>query len=405
MECFYGKRVFVLGNGISGVGAKTALKECGAVICDNLSDDLDLIVVSPGVPTDNEIFGFAEYNKIRIIGELELGYELCHSPVIAVTGTNGKTTVTSLIGDILREGGYKPLVCGNIGVSFSAAAIKESYDIAVTEVSSFQLETIDKFKPFIAIITNITPDHLDRHKTFERYVEIKKKITVNQTESDYLIVPKELIYPTLASLITFGEDADCRAEKDGIYLFDKKLVSAEDIKPRGRHNLLNIMCAASACTLAGVGEEAIGRALKNYSLPPHRIEFIAEKKGVKFFDDSKGTNIGAVLCAAQAMSGDTCLILCGSDKGYEFDELFVKLPDNVKGAVTFGCIAPKIVAAARRTCFKGEVVRVNNMSEAVKAAFESGAQNVLLSPATASFDMYSGYAQRGEDFAREVEKL
>jgi len=405
MNDFFDKKVFVLGDGISGSGAKYALKQCGAAICQMLAPNLHYIIVSPGVPSEHEIFDYAQKNKIKIIGEIEVGYRLCTKPIIAVTGTNGKTTVTSLIGKILEHGGYKPLVCGNIGISFSQAVVSEDYDIVVLEVSSFQLETIEKFHPYISIITNVSPDHLDRHKTLKNYLNIKRKITSNQCETDYLIIPDTLSCQTKSKTITFGDNGDCRVESDKIILSNKEIISINDVKIIGKHNLLNIMAAVTACKLIGVENNLISKSLVDFNLPKHRIEFVAQKNGINFYDDSKGTNISAVLSAVKSMKGSTCLILCGCDKGFEFDELITNLDKKVTHIVVFGEIKDKVISAAKRCNFATKIYTTSNMKESVKIAYGFDVKNVLLSPGTASFDMYNGYQERGLDFVSEVHKL
>lgn len=403
MNEFFGKKVFVLGDGVSGSGARNALKKCGSAICSKLAENLDYIIVSPGISTDNEIFSFAIANKIKIIGELELGYRLCNAPIIAVTGTNGKTTVTALIGEILRQGGYNPIVCGNIGVSFAQSAVYEEYDVAVVETSSFQLETIKKFHPYIAVITNLTPDHLDRHKTLVEYFKQKRKIARNQTAQDFLVVPDSMKISARSRVITF-DGGDCCIEQEKIVLFDKELLALSDVTILGHHNVLNVMAAATACSLFGVQAHAIRKAVSNFRTARHRIEFVAQKNGISYFDDSKGTNIASVLCAVQSMQGDTCLIVCGNDKGYEYDELFLALDEKVKSVVAFGEIKNKVVSATKRCGYENLMLALD-MADAVKKATASGCENVLLSPGTSSFDMYSGYDERGDAFALEVKKL
>lgn len=403
MENFYAKNVLVIGEGVSGKGARKALKESGANLIDRNADSIDLIVVSPGVPPEDEIFSFAATRGIKLIGELELGYLICHAPVIAVTGTNGKTTVTSLTGEILARGGYTPLVCGNIGISFAAAAMDNQYDIAVVEVSSFQLETIDKFHPDIAVITNITPDHLDRHGSFEHYCEIKRRIALNQTEDDFLLMPSDLFLPK-SRVILVGEKGDCRLDGDDIVFMDKKLLNKSEIKLPGRHNLYNVMNAACAATLCGISGDTIAAAVSNYRPKRHRVEFVAEKHGKRYYDDAKGTNIGAVLSAVACMEGSVCLILGGSDKGYGFEELLDKLPPSVIEIVAEGETKDKIAAACRKKNFL-RVSICNDLAQAVKKAAAGDAACVLLSPGVASFDSYTGYEQKGEHFVKLVGEL
>lgn len=416
MKDFAGKRVLVAGRGISGAGAFEALSGLGAICAytdetNIASFGADLIVVSPGIETNQPVFAYAKENAIPLIGEIELGYLLCDKPIIAITGTNGKTTVTRLIGDIFAAAGQKAAVCGNIGNSFSLAAYKGGYDVAVTEVSSFQLETVDKFRPRIAVITNISPDHLNRHKTMQAYCAAKRNIARNQTEEDFLILSQDDI--PLYALENFAPKGktlytSVRGKLKGAYLFggdiyymSEKVCSADRVRLEGEHNMKNALAAVCAAKICGIDNAAVVSALTSFKPDAHRLKLVARINGKNYYNDSKGTNIMASVCAAECMCGDTCMIVGGSDKGYEYDELFSRLPETVVRVAAVGETADKVKAAADR-CGRCTVETFNDFAEAFYWAKSGGEENVLLSPASASFDMFSSYGERGEAFERLV---
>ena len=414
---FNNKKVLIAGKGISGQGAEAALKKFGAECkftsdLNNLSEfGAELIVVSPGIPTDNPIFTYAEENNISIFGEIELGYILNDKHIIAVTGTNGKTTVTGLIGEILKREGYKTEVCGNIGKSFAETAAMSEYDYAVLEVSSFQLETVVDFKPHIAVITNISQDHLNRHKTMRAYCDAKLKIAANQTQDDFLILSQDDI--PLYALENFAPRSQVFftsvCEKVyGAYIlgdriwFDGECICKTDrVRLEGEHNLKNVLSAVCAAKLMGIRNECIVAALTEFSSDLHRLRLVARIRGKNYYNDSKGTNIMASVRAAECMSGSTCMIVGGSDKGYEYDELFKSLPDCVVRVAAVGATAEKIARAASRSRF-GNIKEFDDFTKAFEWAAGGDEENVLLSPASASFDMFSSYAERGETFERLV---
>lgn len=414
--------VLVAGDGVSGRGAKAALEARGSKCF--LYDDktynafparpIDFIVVSPGLAKDHKVFAFAEEIGIPIIGEIELGFILNEGkPIVAVTGTNGKTTTTELIGAMLNKKG-KAAVCGNIGKSFAEVAVSHDYDYAAVEVSSFQLETIDKFEPNIACITNISSDHLDRHKTMEAYIAAKLRIAENQTKDDFLILSQDDI--PLFALKNFSPRAEvlytsARGSVRGCYLYDDKIWFLDEyicrrdrVRIAGPHNLANALTAVCAAKLMGVENADIVDVLTSFETDAHRMKEVGRFRGKTYYDDSKGTNIGATLKAAAAMPSPTCLILGGSDKGYEFDELFENLPKQIASVVAVGATADKILRAAYRCGFY-EAERAESLYDAVVRAASSEAENVLLSPATASFDTFRNYAERGDEFIRIVKEI
>ncbi len=418
---FKNKRVLIAGKGVSGQGAYEALTAAGAV-CAYAEDEkewgkfaAELIVVSPGIDCEQPVFTFAKQNSIPLMGEVEVGACLNgDKPIIAVTGTNGKTTVTRLIGEIITRSGRKPAVCGNVGSSFSLAASGGNYDCAVVEVSSFQLETIVSFRPHIAVITNITPDHLDRHKTMKSYCTAKLRIAENQTEKDYLVLsqddiplsalegfaPKSFTLYTSANRKLIG----AYTYNGGIYYNCERICDVDRVKIEGEHNIKNALSAVCAAKAFGIRNESIVDALTSFTTDSHRLRLVARIRGKNYYNDSKGTNIAASVCAARAMSGSTCMIVGGSDKGYEYDELFEALPKNIVRVAAVGQTALKVRKAALRAAFEN-VRTFNDFTAAFEWAASGNEENVLLSPASASFDMFSSYAERGEVFERLVRNV
>lgn len=418
---FKSKRILIVGEGVSGMSALYTLQKEGAncIIYDGrqaFPEDIsyDFIVVSPGVPSDNAVFGFAEKNGIRLIGELELGWLLNgDKPVIAVTGTNGKTTVTQLIGEIISKK-QRAAVCGNIGIPFSSVAAAGDYDVAVVETSSFQLETVDGFRPHIACITNIDCDHLDRHKTMERYARLKLRIAENQTESDFLVLsqdeteagflkdfcPKSRVFYTALDRKVSGA---YRLNGDLMFM-NEFICKRSELLLAGDFNVCNALSAICVCRLYGISGDVIREVLHTFETSAHRLKRIASFDGREYWDDSKGTNIAASVQACNAMTGDTLVIMGGSDKGYEYDGFFSKLPACVREIALIGETAEKIERAARGKGFTA-VTRWSTLEEAVEYASKRDVKNVLLSPASASFDMFSDYKSRGNAFIAAVRRL
>jgi UDP-N-acetylmuramoylalanine--D-glutamate ligase len=427
-EEFLHRKVLVLGAGISGRGAGYALHKRGAVVTvlDEQSDGsvlsgayvagFDLVVVSPSVPLTHKIYRFCAMLGIPVYGEIELGYRLFDGKIVAVTGTNGKTTTVELLGEILKRAKIAACVCGNIGVSFAKAAVSESTAcVAVVEVSSFQAESLLSFRPDIAVVTNLTPDHLDRHGTFTEYVCQKLKIAQNQTGDDYLILSDEIPADVLAgfcpkSEVLFtgltGKTRGAYTDGGTVYCMGEPICACASVKPWGAHNLSNVLSAVCAARLLGADAAAIADAVGGFSVAPHRVNFLGRVNGKNFYNDSKGTNIAATLAACRAVdggAGGTALILGGKDKGCEFDALTENLPDSVTELFAIGETAKKIAASAVRA---GKAVTVfQSLSEAFAAAVQSRAENVLLSPASSSFDQFTSYIERGEAFERLVAQL
>lgn len=444
------KKVLVVGMAKSGIPTVKALSKLGAKIAvndikskDKLKDILneiedlcdevilgshpqeiekyDLIILSPGVPTDLAFLKKAKQEKKKIIGELELAYSLSKGRYLAITGTNGKTTTTALTGEIFKNGGLKTFVVGNIGLAAISKALETTEDTnLVTEVSSFQLETIDTFKPRISAILNITPDHLNRHKTMENYIDAKANIFMNQDEDDILIlnydndITRKLASKAKCKVIFFSRK---EILEEGVYLEDNNIVvknsnkkeiicNADDIYISGKHNLENSLAAAAFAINSGIKKEIIKYTLQSFKGVEHRTEYIGEINGIKFYNDSKGTNPDASIKAVEGLEAPLILIAGGMDKGSSFDEFVEAFDNKVKALILLGETAVKIKETAEKYGFNN-IFMVENMEEAVEKAYHNASENdtILLSPACASWDMYESYEVRGRHFKDCVEKL
>ena len=380
-------------------------------------DDCDVLVLSPGIPIDHEIpVAFRKKGK-RIIGESELGCMFLRAALVAVTGTNGKTTTVTMIDEVLRAAGEKSCACGNIGVPLSAKTDELGYDdVAVMEVSSFQLETLSSIRPHVAVITNIAEDHLNRHYNMENYIFLKSKLLRNMRESEYAVLNYD--DPVVRG---FAKDVRCpvrwfsvkeRAEgaylyEGGLYYENEKIMDASALSLKGEHNVKNALAAVCAAGLMGVPAEAMAKALSSMRGVRHRIEKIAEVNGVCYIDDSKGTNAGATETALDCMQADTVLLLGGKDKGENYDPLFAKIKESrVVHCVLYGENRFKLLNSAVR----GNESRITlcsdlNVAVRVAAMIAKPGQCVLLSPASSSFDAFSGYEERGEKFEEIVKSL
>ena len=414
-DCF-GKRTLVVGSGVSGKGAMQALRRAKATCayygtCSLSEFAPELIVVSPGIKPSDPIFGYAAAGGTELIGELELGYRLSGGKdMIAVTGTNGKTTVTRMVAEILRSDGVRAVECGNIGVSY-AGLDPNDYDCAVAEASSFQLATTRSFKPHIAVVTNISSDHLDYHGDIKAYCAAKLKIAANLSSNDFLILSADDIpLEYLSGLSTKGDVfyTSARGKVRGTYIYNERIYfcgecvcELDRLKVQGEHNCKNALNAICAAKLYGVQNSAVVDALSQFEPDAHRISLVATCGGKSYYNDSKGTNIAASIAAAKCMTGSTCMIVGGSDKGYEYDELFEQLPPMVVRIAAMGQTADKIRAAAKRQGFTN-IESFNDLEHAFEWANGGDEENVLLSPASASFDAFSSYVQRGELFEKLV---
>ena len=378
---------------------------------------LSCIILSPGVSVYHKAVEFARKCGVEVVSELEMASRYIKtSKLIAITGTNGKTTTTRLIADILLAAKKKAVACGNIGYSLSAAVKKaKKKAFFVCETSSFQLEAIKNFKPKIACLLNITPDHINRHKTFFNYKKTKFNIAKNLDKNCYFVINKNLSrfkYKNKANCVVFNKNSNgyCCFERNGAIYFKNKfkeefVMNLADISLPGEHNLENILCAISVCKLLKIKNEYIVKAIKNFKLDNHRIQKIYINNNVCFYDDSKATNIDATICAIKSFNSPTILILGGSDKGYEFDEVFKNLSLQIQHILCCGEVRDKIKLSANR--FKRNVESFKTLKEATMRACElsklyDGEINVLLSPACASFDEFKNYKDRGEKFLEYI---
>lgn len=434
------KKVLIMGMGLTGKSALKALSQmpCKVYVYDenknlNLSNikedfvifkdedlkDIDLIIKSPGIYPDHDLLVKARDENIEVISDLEFAYRItkCKN-LIAITGTNGKTTTTTLLGDILKRV-RKTYVGGNIGVGLSDIALEaKKDDFFVIEASSFQLEDTLTFKPKIAILTYVTKDHLDWHKSEDNYVRAKYKIFANQDGEDYAILNSEdraaRDLKKLKSKVLYFSAKNNNIE--GAFLKDKaiyvrlrgreeKIIDIKDIKIPGIHNAKNIMAAILAAKILKVDDEIIIDAVKKFTGVAHRIEFIKEIKGVKYYNDSKGTNPDSTLVAVEAMDQNCILIAGGYDKGSDFDDLFKKASSKISHLILMGQTAEKISLAAKK--YNIDYYLVENLQMAVTTAknLAKKGDSILLSPACASWDMYKSYEERGEDFQKIVSEL
>ncbi len=386
---------------------------------DRLFSGLSFIVTSPGISLDLPIIKLAMKKKIKIIGEFELGTYKIKSNIISVTGTNGKTTTVSLINFILKDYNQNIFLGGNIGVPVTSFCDKvKKNDVVILECSSYQLETTKKFHSHISAILNITPDHLNRHKTMENYVKCKQKITKNQTDKDFLLINADddflmqNIPKTKAKIYYFSTKnkvQGCYIKRGSIYfndnLSEKRLVSLSGIKLLGEHNKSNILCACLAVYLQ-TGDEKLLKNIKDFYGVEHRIEYVKTHEGIAFYNDSKATNIQSTLVATSSFKQKINLILGGSDKGYSFDELFENLPKNVKNIAVCGDTKQKILDSAKKFKYKNIFV-CDSLKSSVKLLYDKALPNeiILLSPACASFDFFKNYEERGCVFKKIVKEM
>jgi UDP-N-acetylmuramoylalanine--D-glutamate ligase len=432
--------VAVLGAGLSGTAAALLLKAEGAsvtvldnadeknllkstidnlraqeirVICGSNADQdstkYDFVVLSPGIdPASPLARNFSSHN-IEMIGELELGWRSSQIPVIAVTGTNGKTTTTELLAQMLNACGQRTIACGNIGKPLSEVARQEKdFDVLTVEVSSFQLETIQTFRPSIAVWLNFAPDHLDRYRSVADYRAAKLRIFQNQTEEDVAIINAAESLPTIRPRkITFSAYAD-RADfrlTEGSIVYDRQIVlRLADTKLRGSHNIENLMATLAAGLARGLSFEEMVPSLCGYEPRPHRCEFVREVAGVGYINDSKATNLDAVEKALLAQNKPVILIAGGKDKGFTFEPLRPLVKERVRSTILIGEMAERI-ARDWNGAVRCEIA--NSLADAVErahAAAKSG-EVVLFSPGTSSFDMFKSYADRGDQFRVLVQAL
>ena len=446
------KKVLVFGSGKSGIGAAELLGKVGAcpvvydgnadldkeavihklpdiknlevyagVLPRDVQESLDLVVLSPGVPTDLPMVKDFYHQGLPVWGEVELAYRTGKGRVLAITGTNGKTTTTALLGKIMSDAEESVFVVGNIGTPYTSKALEMKNDsVTVAEISSFQLETVEEFAPEVSAILNITEDHLNRHHTMEEYIRVKELIVKNQKPENVCvlnyedpvlrefgknIVPKTFYFSSERSLdrgiYLDGDQIILKTEKEEI-----PLVKTEDLKLPGKHNYENVMAASAMAYFAGVPVESIRRSICEFTAVEHRIEYVTEKNGVVYYTDSKGTNPDAAIKGIQAMERPTWLIAGGYDKESCYDEWLNSFNGKVRSLVLIGQTKEKIRDAAERldAC---PCILCEELEEAVKICAEKAQPGdaVLLSPACASWGQFENYEQRGDMFKKFVNSL
>lgn len=450
------QKVLVAGSGISGISAARLLLDKGGEVilydgnsgldAGKIRDEFDegarltvllgglerqdlagveLCVISPGISLEAPFVQLLDAARIPIWGEIQLAYQCSAGRLAAITGTNGKTTTTALVGEIMKSKYEDVYVVGNIGLPYTQIALDTKEDsVTVAEVSSFQLETIMDFRPDVSAILNITPDHLNRHHTMENYIAVKESITMNQTERDTCVLNYD--DPVLRA---FGAPDNgqrrCRVVffssrtplAEGYYLDGdvicfahngrvSEIVDVRELNLLGRHNYENVMAAIAVSSAMGVSVDRIRRVVKAFKAVEHRIEFVLERSGVKYYNDSKGTNVDAAVTAIRAIKKDILLIAGGDAKGQDFAELVKEFDGSIKQLILLGRDAHMIKEAAEKAGFT-DFVSCKNMDECVRMAAQMAepGDTVLLSPACASWDMYDNFEQRGDHFKQCVSGL
>jgi UDP-N-acetylmuramoylalanine--D-glutamate ligase len=440
-----GKRALVVGLGKSGVASALFMKAHGARVTvsdtksgDELRNEIpvlldhgitvetgghgertfrgqDLIVVSPGVPVDAPPLVQARSLGETVIGEVELAAQFLPGPMVAITGSNGKTTTTTLTGEIIAASGFPVLVGGNIGTpAISLAERAKPETVIVLEISSFQLETIQTFRPKIAVILNVTPDHLDRHRTFEIYTDAKARIFENQQGSDFAVLNADdptcvaMGERTRAQVFWFSRHKEVQQGawvRDGNIVFrdgsgQREILQVSDIPLKGAHNLENVLAAVCGAALMGCAPEKIRQAVHAFKAVEHRLEFVATVNGVDYYNDSKATNVDATIKALESFPANIHLILGGKDKGSDYTVLNDLIRQRVKRIYTIGAAAAKIESQVKGA----EVVHAETLESAIRKASAAAKPGdvVLLAPACASFDQFKSYEHRGRMFKEIV---
>lgn len=445
---YNGKKALVCGMARSGIAAAKLLKRLGAEVTlqdmkkrkdisadvlnlenegivlytganpDDIACEQDIIVLSPGIPCDLPFITAAEAAGVSVISEVELAYTLTKCPITAITGTNGKTTTTTLTGEIMKAVYAGTAVVGNIGIPYSEEVERlTERDWVVAEISSFQMEKAKEFHPHISAVLNITPDHLNRHKTMEVYIAMKERVFEKQTAEDFCILNhgdetcRKMADKTAAKVFFFSSSEKL---EEGIYLdgenievrwndIHETLINVNDLQILGVHNHENVMAAAAAAICANIPLDIIRDVLKAFAGVEHRIEYVATVDGVDYYNDSKGTNVDASIRAVLAMKKPIVLIGGGYDKGSSFDEWTQLFPGRVKHLVLIGVTAPLVRASAEKFGFTA-ISECETFKEAVDLCREKAEDGdcVLLSPACASWGMFDNYEQRGDLFKEQV---
>lgn len=443
------KRIVVLGGGESGVGTAILAKKKGFEVflsdaskikdyyrevlllnqiefesgkhTESLILNADLVMKSPGIPNKVEIVKKIREKGIQVVSEIEFAYPYVKGKIIGITGSNGKTTTTMLTHHLLKAGGLHVGIAGNIGKSFAWQVADDSFTDYVLELSSFQLDDIKDFRPDIAIITNISPDHLDRYDyAYEKYIEAKFRITLNQTAADYLIYDADdqatldwmKNHTTKAQCIPFSvkqklsEGGFLNEDKMEININEDKIImETEAIALEGKHNLKNAMAAASVAKLMQIRKATIRESLTNFQGAEHRLEKVLKIQNVQYINDSKATNVNATFYALDSMTSPTVWIVGGVDKGNDYEELLPLVNEKVKAIICLGVDNLKIINAFGNVV--DVMVEVDNMVDAVRTAqrIAERGDTVLLSPACASFDLFESYEDRGRQFKNAVQNL
>ena len=425
------KTALIVGMGVSGRGAAELLLRHGARVCvydkagvrapDGCEDrsrlsperalrGVDSVILSPGVPMSDPLVKYAELCGAEVMGEVELGYRFARGEVVAVTGTNGKTTVTLMLKDILERAGIKSYALGNIGASFAAVAdLTEPDSVVVLELSSFQLESVVDFRSRYAVCLNITPDHYERHGSFAEYAEAKRRLFLNQTAGDVAVLNYD--DPTVraferdvaAEVLFFSLRQKVKGayiENGGIYYCrgrEEYIAPADSLRLKGEHNLANALACVAVAKHMGLDNKAIADALKSFSAPRFRMQYCGTVRGKAVYNDSKATNIDSTIKACRALKGSTVLIMGGYDKGISYEKFFAQLPDNIERIVATGDNAESIkewLPAGHEFSFE----MAPSLFVAAEKAFDGEEENVLFSPSTSSFDRYADFEERGEAF-------
>ena len=448
-----GRKALVLGAGKSGIASAKFLAERGAVVALHdskeveswpdaaralkeshnvglmggqipswLLDQIDLVVISPGVPTNTIPARYVDRKDGEVIGEVELAYRFMKGRIVGITGSNGKTTTTTLIGELLKNGGLQTQVGGNIGTPLlSLAETSTDHSWTVVELSSFQLESIKNFHPNVAICLNVTPNHLDRYESFTEYAAAKHRIFMNQTADDLAVlnaddeITASWAKGLKASVTMFSSK---RELDEGLFLRDRDLISRnagkervlttrDDIFLQGRHNVENVLAGLAAGLACGVSLESMRETIHNFRGVEHRIEFVREIDGVKFYNDSKATSVDATVKALEALSegdGKTVLILGGRGKNAPYSPLVPLIESSVRRLIVIGEDGDNIESQLGGHV---EIVRAGSVEDAVEKGFEAAEKGdaVLLAPACASFDMFASYEERGRMFKLAIEKI
>lgn len=379
----------------------------------HMQEICDVLVLSPGIPIDHPTAVAFKRSGRAVAGETELAARYIRCPVVAVTGTNGKTTTVSMIEKILSEGGIKAHACGNIGAPMTGFVNLPETEVAVAEISSFQLETLGSLCPHVGVVLNVTEDHLNRHYNMDNYIFLKSKLLKNSTEAEYAVlnfddgIVRGFAEKTKARVLYFSvreKVYGAYLENGGLYFCGERILSASDLLTDGLHNIQNALAAIAAAKVMGVSSESIARSLASFKGIRHRIEYVGSADGVKYVDDSKGTNVDATVKAVGCMKEETVLLLGGKDKGYDYDKLFVRLRSSpVVHAVLYGENRFRLFESALR-CGFDRITLCADFAFAVRLArmvAERG-QTVLLSPASASFDEFASYEERGDKFVAIV---